>query len=79
MVDLLIRNLEPELEKALRQRAAASGKSLSQAAKDLLRKGMIEPKRDLGLGTELRNLLRPDGFVELDIPRTPDGPPPDFT
>ncbi len=79
MVDLLIRNLEPELERELRARAAAAGKSLSQAAKDLLRKGMIEPKRDYGLGTELRNMLGQDGFVDLDIPRVDDSPPPDLS
>ncbi len=79
MGDLLIRNLDPELERELRARATASGKSLSQAAKDLLRQGMIEPKREYGLGTALRNMLGPDGFVDLEFPRVPDRPPPDFS
>jgi plasmid stability protein len=80
MVDLLIRNLEPQLERELRQRARASGKSLSEAAQDLLRKGLIAPRLEYGLGTKLRNMLGPDGFVDLDIPRDmKDRPPPDLS
>jgi plasmid stability protein len=80
MVDLLIRNLNPDLERELRKRAAETGKSLSQTAQDVLRKKLIEPQNEYGLGTKLRNMLGPDGFIDLEIPRdVEDRPPPDFT
>jgi plasmid stability protein len=80
MVDLLIRNLNPDLERELRSRAAATGRSLSQTAQDVLRKKLFEPPNEYGLGTKLRNMLGTEGFVDLDIPRdAEDRPPPDFT
>ena len=80
MVDLLIRNLNPDLERELRNRAAETGKSLSQTAQDVLRKKLFEPQNEYGLGTKLRNMLGPDGFADLDVTRElEDRSPPDFT
>jgi plasmid stability protein len=80
MVDLLIRNLKPDLERELRRRAAETGKSLSQTAQDVLRKKLFGPQNEYGLGSKLRSMLGKDGFVDLEIPRDiEDRPPPDFT
>ena len=45
MGDLLIRNLPDRLHAQLNERARSSGRSLSDEAKDLLRKGLREPER----------------------------------
>lgn len=45
MSDLLIRNISEPLRMELKSRAARSGRSLSDEAKDLLRKGLREPER----------------------------------
>jgi plasmid stability protein len=79
MTDILIRNLNPELESLLREKAKATGKSISDVAKALIRKGLVEPSVERGLGTGIRNLLNDQDYVELDIPRdTENLPPPEF-
>jgi plasmid stability protein len=79
MTDILIRNLNPELESQLREKAKATGKSISDVAKALIRKGLVEPSFERGLGTRIRNLLSEQDYIELDIPRDSENlSPPDF-
>ena len=80
MTDLLIRNLSPELEQALREKAQTAQLSLSAVAQDLMRKGLIQPQADRSLGTEIRRLVPVEALGQLDIPRDANNiAPPDFT
>jgi hypothetical protein len=80
MTDLLLRDLDPSLEREIRKRASESGESLSKAAQTLIRRGLIPQASKTGFGTELRNLVAPIDYVDLDIPRAGKSrPPPDFT
>src|ERR1700754_4058096 len=80
MTDLLIREIDPELKAALKERARAPGRSLSEEAKAMLRRGLAEPASPGGLGTRLFSML-PDEFRGDDLVfEVPSGPlePPDF-
>jgi plasmid stability protein len=80
MTNLLIRDLDPALEQALKKQANEAGESLSKAAQTLMRRGLLRESARTGLGTEIRNLLPPEHRMDLDIPRsgTPRLPP-DFS
>ena len=64
MADLLIRNVESELKRQIEERAQAHRRSLSDEAKLLIRKGLLEPKVELAsdrkLGTAMMELIRPE-------------------
>jgi plasmid stability protein len=64
MADLLIRNIEPELKRQIEERAQARRRSLSDEAKRLIRKGLLEPKvapgGDRKLGTAMLELVQPE-------------------
>jgi hypothetical protein len=82
MADLLIRDISLELKRQIERRARESEVSLSDAAKNLIEKGLKgsqEPRRRLG--TEMFELLPPefrsDDF-EFKIPGEADEPP-DFS
>ncbi|MBZ0138577.1 MAG: hypothetical protein K8H87_02235 [Pseudorhodoplanes sp.] len=61
MGSLLIRDLEPALKRAIAQRAAAEGRSLSEEAKKLPRERRNVPEPPKKLGTWMASLL-PDEF-----------------
>lgn len=76
MSDLLIRNLDPELKRRLEEQARRDGRSLSEAAKLLLNRGLGKSAPDGPLGTALVDLFRPAATDDLEIrrreqPRTP--------
>ena len=79
MTDLLIRNIDPKLKRRLEARARRSGRSLSEEAKALISQAMVATKSARGLGTELVELFRSAGPLELEE-RRPEAPrrPPDF-
>jgi antitoxin FitA len=79
MSDLLIRNIDPALKRRLQEQARRSGRSLSEEAKRLLGRAMARTERARGLGTELVNLFRSVGPIELEE-RRPEAPrrPPNF-
>jgi plasmid stability protein len=79
MSDLLIRNIDPRLKRRLEARARRSGRSLSEEAKALLSRAMAGTEPARGLGTELVELFRLVGPVELEERRA-EAPrrPPDF-
>ena len=79
MADLLIRNIDTKLKRRLEARARRSGRSLSEEAKALIGRAMTETDPARGLGTELVELFRSVGPLELEE-RRPEAPrlPPDF-
>ncbi len=66
MSDLLIRKIDPKLKRELEKRARAHGRSLSEEAKIILRKGVTEPTPTGRLGTRLFSML-PDEFRGDDL------------
>jgi plasmid stability protein len=80
MASITVRNLDEGLKRRLRIRAAENGRSMEQEARDILRTALDEdaapPK---SLGTALRELFKPLGGVELELPpREPMREPPQF-
>jgi plasmid stability protein len=80
MSDLLIRDIDPYLKRQLQERARLHGRSLSEEARMLLKKALLDPPQKRGMGTALAELLpeefRSDDFV-FEI-RGEIGKPPDF-
>jgi plasmid stability protein len=80
MSDLLIRDIDPELKRRLEERAQKHNHSLSDEAKDLLRRALTIQSGGRKLGTLIRQLLPPESrsndFV-FEIPGEA-APPPDF-
>jgi hypothetical protein len=78
--DLLIRKVDRKLKRDLKARARAHGRSLSEEAKAVLRRGLAEEPAQAGFGTRLFSML-PDEFRGDDLVfDVPSGPvePPDF-
>ena len=80
MASITIRNLDDEVKTRLRKRAAGHGRSLEEEARlilaDAVEREAVPAK---GLGTALRELFKPFGGVELEIPpREPMREPPRF-
>ena len=57
MADLLIRNIEPELRRKIKDRARRSRQSLSEEAKILIQRGLSAPSAPEKLGTFLFSLV----------------------
>ena len=76
--DLLIRKVDPRLKNELKKRARAHGRSLSDEAKAVLRRGMAEEPQQEGMGTRLFSLLpaefRGDDLV-FEVPGEMSEPP----
>ena len=69
MASIIIRNLEEGVKTRLRVRAARNGRSMEEEARVILRRAVGRgPVPAEGLGTALRELFKPLGGVELDIP-----------
>ena len=75
MTSITVRNIEDDLKRRLRIRAAEHGHSMEEEARRILRAALGEdealaetaaPEKDLG--TEIHELFAPLGGVELDIP-----------
>jgi plasmid stability protein len=81
LATLTIRNVDPEVQKRLRVRAAQNGRSmeaeLRQILKDTLSADGHEPQANLA--EAIRRRFAPYGGVELEpFPPAPMGPPPEF-
>ena len=79
MTDLLIRNIDPHLKRQLEQSARSHRRSLSEEARMLLKKALLEPPDKRRMGTALLELFpkkyRGDDLVfEVpgDLSRPPD-------
>lgn len=69
MAQLIVRNIEDAVKSRLKRRAARSGRSMEEEARDILRdavKGEDTPAS--GLGTDISSLFKEVG-LEKDIPR----------
>ena len=82
MTSITVRNIEDDLKRRLRIRAAEHGHSMEEEARRILRSALgvgLGPAEDSekGLGTKIHELFKPLGGVELEIPpRTPMREPP---
>ena len=84
MASITIRNLDEDLKKRLRIRAAEHGRSMAEEARDILRDALErapeQGKTGLDLFNEIRALFEPLGGMELEtLPREPGREPPDFS
>lgn len=68
MTAITIRNLSEETHRALRQRAAAHGRSTEAEVRAIL-DAAVRPHERLKMGSALVELFRPLGGVDLDIER----------
>ena len=81
MASITIRNLDDDLKKRLRIRAAQNDRSMEEEARIILKDG-LESKFQTGadLLRAIRAIVEPIGGIELDIPpREPMREPPDFS
>ncbi len=79
MASITIRNLEDDLKRRLRVRAAEHGRSMEEEAREILRHGVAEPAPPRNLAAAIRSRLAPLGGVDLDLPaRDPMREPPSF-
>ena len=80
MPSITVRNLEEDLKRRLRVRAALNGNSMEQEVRNIL-KAALQPERLTGadLVNSLRAAFEPLGGVELELPpREPMREPPTF-
>jgi antitoxin FitA len=71
MASITVRNLEDDLKKKLRMRAAEHGRSMEDEVRNILRASLIENvRKPKDLFTTIRQRIEPLGGVELDIRRS---------
>jgi antitoxin FitA len=80
VASMTIRNLDEQMKRRLRIRAATHGRSMEDEARDILRAALsTEQPRPRNLFEAIRARIVPLGGVKLDIPpRDPMPPPVDF-
>ena len=80
MASITIRNLDDALKRKLRLRAAHRNRSMEDEARDILRTALAqEPADTRSVADAIRELVEPQGGVELELPpRGPMREPPDF-
>lgn len=70
MASITVRNLDDDLKRLLRVRAAVNGRSMEAEAREILKAALAaEAAPTKNLGTAIHELFAPYGGVELDIPR----------
>jgi len=87
MATLTIRNVDPEVQKQLRVRAALNGRSMEAELREIIRKAVQTPNRrgeqeesGLNLAEAIRRRFQRFGGVDLELPpREPARDPPDFS
>jgi antitoxin FitA len=63
MAQLVVRNLEESVKTKLRRRAKRHGRSMEEEVREILRNAAKdEPRRGMGLGTEIAELFRGIGL-----------------
>lgn len=68
MASITIRNLDDSLKEALRRRAAGNRRSMEEEARQILKAAMVRERGEKGLGTQLREIWKNAGGVELELP-----------
>ncbi|MBV9862860.1 MAG: Arc family DNA-binding protein [Alphaproteobacteria bacterium] len=81
MATLTIRNVDPELQKRLRVRAAENGRSMEAKLRQILKEALAPAAENTepDLAEAIRQIFEPLGGVELELPRRePAREPPKF-
>lgn len=79
MASITIRNLDDDIKRRLRVRAAEHGRSMEEEARDILRRTMGKGAPPRNLAAAIRARIAPLGGVDLDLPaREPTREPPRF-
>jgi plasmid stability protein len=80
MASITIRNLDDNLKRKLRLRAAHRNRSMEDEARDILRTALSQESAETrNLADAIRELVEPLGGVELELPpRGPMQEPPNF-
>lgn len=68
MVSITIRNLDDDIKRRLRVRAAEHGRSMEEEAREILRDVVGDTRPPLNLAHSLRARVAKTGGVDLDIP-----------
>lgn len=68
MASITIRNLDDDLKRRLRVRAAVHGCSMEQEAREILGKALKRSSPEKDLGTFIHEIFAPLGGVELELP-----------
>ncbi len=69
MASITIRNLDDDIKRRLRMRAAEHGRSMEAEARDILRMALSETAAPRDLAAAIRARVRPCARVDLDCPR----------
>jgi plasmid stability protein len=70
MASITVRNLDENVKKRLRLRAAEHGRSMEEEVREILNREVDKPKsRQLGLGEAIRRRFAPLGGMELELPK----------
>lgn len=69
MASITIRNLEDDLKRRLRIRAAEHGRSMEEEAREILRHVVTEPVPPRNLSAAIRSRIAPLGGIDLDLPQ----------
>lgn len=79
MASITIRNLQDDVKRRLRIRAAEHGRSMEEEAREILREVVGEAKPAHNLAAAIRARVAPLGGIALDLPpREPMRDPPAF-
>ena len=77
MASITIRNLDEDIKRRLRIRAAMHGRSMEEEARDILRRVIGEATPPRNLAAAIRSRLAPADRVDLELPlREPMREPP---
>ncbi|MBO9456648.1 plasmid stabilization protein [Paracoccus sp. R12_1] len=68
MASITIRNLEDDVKRRLRIRAAEHGRSMEEEAREILRQVVGQERPAHNLAAAIRARIAPLGGVELDLP-----------
>ena len=72
MASITIRNLDDDVKRRLRIRAAEHGRSMEEEAREILRDVVDETKPARNLAATIRARMAPLGGVDLDLPQRED-------
>lgn len=79
MATLTIRNVDPDVHRRVRVRAAENGRSMEAELRQIIKDAVsvnTENAEEINLAEAIRRRFAPYGGVELEIPpREPAGPP----
>lgn len=79
MASITIRNLDDDVKRRLRVRAAEHGRSMEEEAREILRQAIGQPSAPKNLGQSIHQRFAALGGIDLALPaRTPMRAAPDF-